>query len=110
MASPLGFRAHSSWSGASNVLAKGASLQDVCGVAVWSSPHTFIKFYSLDMDSTPGTHVCWVNFSVSVLIALRRTLCFTSKYLFHFWITALQVHSFFHDCSLRQVVPFRSHS
>lgn len=95
MASPLGFRAHSTWSGTSNVLAKGASLQDVCGVAVWSSPHTFIKFYSLDMDSNPGTHVCCVNFSVSILIALSCTVCFASKYLFHFWITALQLHSFF---------------
>lgn len=57
LALPLGVRAHFSLGVASSkALAKGASLQDVCAVAGWSL-HTFIKFYSLDLDSTPGSKV-----------------------------------------------------
>ncbi len=28
-----------------------------CDAAGWSSPHTFVRFYSLDLDSTPGSQV-----------------------------------------------------
>lgn len=30
------------------------SLQEVCDAVGWSSLHTFIRFYSLDLDYTPG--------------------------------------------------------
>ncbi len=36
----------------SKALISGVALQEVCDVAGWSSPHTFIRFYSLDLDST----------------------------------------------------------
>lgn len=53
--SPLQVRANSTRSVASTrVLLSGASLQEVCDAAGWSSPHTFIRFYSLDLLVTPG--------------------------------------------------------
>ncbi len=57
-ASPLGVRAHSTRGIASSMaLARGAPLQQVCDAAGWSSPHTFVRFYSLDVHATPGSHV-----------------------------------------------------
>ena len=57
-ASPRGLRAHSTRGVASSsALARGAPLQQVCDAAGWSSPHTFIRFYSLDVHATPGSHV-----------------------------------------------------
>ncbi|XDV31033.1 hypothetical protein PO909_033810 [Leuciscus waleckii] len=57
-ASPIGLRAHSTRGVASSsALARGAPLQHVCDAAGWSSPHTFIRFYSFDVHSTPGSHV-----------------------------------------------------
>ncbi len=57
-ASPLGVRAHSTRGVASSMaLARGAPLQQVCDAAGWSSPHTFVRFYSLDVHATPGSHV-----------------------------------------------------
>ncbi len=38
----------------SKALISGVALQEVCDVAGWSSPHTFIRFYSLDLDSRPS--------------------------------------------------------
>ncbi len=38
-------------------LISGVALQEVCDAAGWSSPHTFIRFYSLDLDSPPGSQV-----------------------------------------------------
>ena len=38
-------------------LLAGVSLQEVCDAAGWASPHTFIKHYSLDLSSTPGSQV-----------------------------------------------------
>ncbi len=38
-------------------LISGVAFQEVCDVAGRSSPHTFIRFYSLDLDSTPGSQV-----------------------------------------------------
>lgn len=56
--SPLAVRAHSTRSmAASTALLSGVSLQDVCDAAGWSSPHTFVRFYSLDLSSTPGAQV-----------------------------------------------------
>ncbi len=57
-ASPLRVRAHSTRGVASSMaLARGAPLQQVCDAAGWSSPHTFVRFYSLDVHATPGSHV-----------------------------------------------------
>ncbi len=57
-ASPLGVRAYSTRGVASSMaLARGAPLQQVCDAAGWSSPHTFVRFYSLDVHATPGSHV-----------------------------------------------------
>ncbi|CAM4558277.1 unnamed protein product [Leuciscus chuanchicus] len=56
--SPLAVRSHSTRSmAASKALISGVSLQDVWDAAGWSSPHTFVRFYSLDLDSAPGSHV-----------------------------------------------------
>ncbi len=56
--SPMAVRSHSTRSMvASKALISGVALQEVCDVAGWSSPHTFIRFYSLDPDSTPGSQV-----------------------------------------------------
>lgn len=43
------------WSMASSkALLSGTSLQEVYDEARWSFPHTFIRFYSLDLPITPG--------------------------------------------------------
>ncbi len=58
LTSPLGLRAHSTRAVASSqAVLKGSSLEDVCAAAGWSSPGTFIKFYSLDMRTAPGSRV-----------------------------------------------------
>lgn len=58
MALPLGFKVYSTWSDAfSRSLSKGAPLQDVCAAVGCSSPQTFMWFYSLDIDSNPGSQV-----------------------------------------------------
>lgn len=41
----------------SKAILTGASLQDVFDEPVWSSPHTFVRFYNLDLCSTPGSQV-----------------------------------------------------
>ncbi|XDV34775.1 hypothetical protein PO909_004902, partial [Leuciscus waleckii] len=56
--SPLLIKAHSTRGVASSrALLAGVSLQEVCDAAGWASPHTFIKHYSLDLPSTPGSQV-----------------------------------------------------
>lgn len=56
--SPLGIRAHSTRSVASSqALFRGALLEDICVAAGWSSPHTFVRFYNLDLDMTPGSQI-----------------------------------------------------
>lgn len=53
---PLAIRAHSTRSMvASKALLSGVSLQEVCDAVGWVSPHTFIRFYSLDLDSKLGS-------------------------------------------------------
>jgi len=47
----------------SRALLSGVPLQEICEAAGWATPHTFIKFYSLHLPSTPGAQVlspCWV--------------------------------------------------
>ncbi len=56
--SPLGVRAHSTRSmAASKAFSSGTSLQDICDAAGWSTPLTFVRFYSLDLQATPGSSV-----------------------------------------------------
>ncbi len=54
--SPLSLRAHSTRGVASSqALFRGLPLEDIC--AGWSSPHTFVRFYNLDVDTAPGSQV-----------------------------------------------------
>ncbi len=56
--SPIGVRAHlTGGMAASKALSVGVALQDICSVADWSSLHTFVRFYNLDLTSTPGSQV-----------------------------------------------------
>ncbi len=58
LTSPLRLRAHSTRAVASSqAFLKGSSMEEICAVAGWSSPSTFIKFYSLDMRMAPGSRV-----------------------------------------------------
>ncbi len=53
--STVALRAHSSRGKASSrALLSGVPLQEICDVAGWSTPHTFIWFYSLILPSMPG--------------------------------------------------------
>ncbi len=63
--SPLSVRAHSTRSVASSqALFRGVPLEEICVAAGWSSPHTFIRFYNLDLDTAPGSQVLSVWTSV----------------------------------------------
>ncbi len=56
--SPLSLRAHSTRDIASSqALFRGVPLEDICVAAGWSSPHTFVKFYNLDVDTAPGSQI-----------------------------------------------------
>ncbi len=56
--SPLSLRAHSTRGVASSqALFRGVPLEDICVAAGWSSPHTFVRFYNLDIDTAPGSQV-----------------------------------------------------
>ncbi len=56
--SPLSLRAHSTRGIASSqALFRGVPLEDICVAAGWSSPHTFVRFYNLDVDTAPGSQV-----------------------------------------------------
>ncbi len=56
--SPLSLRAHSTRGVASSqALFRGVPLEDICVAAGWSSPHTFVRFYNLDVDTAPGSQV-----------------------------------------------------
>ena len=62
--SPLAVRAHSTRSmAASKALLSGVSLHYICDAAGWSSPHTFVRFYDLDLGLVPsqGTRVTYVT-------------------------------------------------
>ncbi len=56
--SPLSLRAHSTRGVASSqALFRGVPLEDICVAAGWSSPHTFVRFYNLDVDTAPGSQI-----------------------------------------------------
>ncbi len=56
--SPLSLRAHSTRGVASSqALFRGVPLEDICVAAGWSSPHIFVRFYNLDVDTAPGSQV-----------------------------------------------------
>ncbi len=56
--SPLSLRAHSTRGVASSqALFRGVPLEDICVAAGRSSPHTFVRFYNLDVDTAPGSQV-----------------------------------------------------
>ncbi len=56
--SPLSLWAHSTRGVASSqALFRGVPLEDICVEAGWSSPHTFVRFYNLDVDTAPGSQV-----------------------------------------------------
>ncbi len=56
--SPLSVRAHSTRSVASSqALFRGVPLEEICVAAGWSSPHTFVRFYNLDLDTAPVSQV-----------------------------------------------------
>ncbi len=56
--SPLDIRAHSTRGVASSTaLFRGVPLEDICMVPGRSSPHTFVKFYNLDVNTAPGSQV-----------------------------------------------------
>ncbi len=56
--SPLSLRVHSTRGVASSqALFRGVPLEDICVAAGWSSPHTFVRFYNLDVDTAPGSQV-----------------------------------------------------
>lgn len=55
---PLVIRAHSTRiMAAFKALLSGVSFQKVCDAASWASPHSFIKLYSQDIESTSGSKV-----------------------------------------------------
>ncbi len=56
--SPLSLRAHSTRGVASSqALFRGVLLEDICVAAGRSSPHTFVRFYNLDIDTAPGSQI-----------------------------------------------------
>ncbi len=56
--SPLSLRVHSTRGVASSqALFRGVPLEHICVAAGWSSPHTFVKFYNLDVDMAPGSQI-----------------------------------------------------
>ncbi len=49
---PIGVRAHSTRGIASSwAWSSGVSISDICEVAGWSSPSTFVRFYNLDVPA-----------------------------------------------------------
>ncbi len=56
--SPLGVKAHSTRGmAASKAFPAGVPIQDICDAAGWSTPLTFVRFYDLDLQATPGSSV-----------------------------------------------------
>lgn len=54
--SPVDIRAHSTRGVASlHALLRGVPLEDICMAAGWSSPHTFVRLYNLDVNTAPGS-------------------------------------------------------
>ncbi len=56
--SPLGAKAHSTRGmAASKAFLTGVPIQDICDAAGWSTPLSFVRFYDLDLQATPGSSV-----------------------------------------------------
>ncbi len=56
--SSLGVKAHSTRGmAASKAFFAGVPIQDICDAAGWSTPLTFVRFYDLDLQATPGSVV-----------------------------------------------------
>ncbi len=56
--SALNIRSHSNRGVASSTaLFRGVPLEDILMAAGWSSPHTFVRFYNLDVNTAPGSQV-----------------------------------------------------
>lgn len=54
---PAGLRAHSTRGLATSwALFRGVSIQEVCAAACWTSPHTFARFYRLDVTAPNLAH------------------------------------------------------
>lgn len=54
---PKGLRAHSTRGMATSwALFRGISIQEICAAASWSSPHTFARFYRLDVTEPSLAH------------------------------------------------------
>ncbi|KAK0133511.1 hypothetical protein N1851_030971 [Merluccius polli] len=48
---PLGLKAHSTRGMATSwALFRGVSVRDICAAACWATPHTFVRFYRLDVS------------------------------------------------------------
>lgn len=55
--SPPGLRAHSTRGMATSwALFKGVSIQDICAAESWASPHTFVRYYRLDVTEPSLAH------------------------------------------------------
>ncbi len=75
--SPLDIRAHSTRGVASSTaLFRGVPLDDICMAAGWASPHTFVKFYNLDVNTARGYQVLsnWTSCDFGVLVCNRPDL------------------------------------
>ncbi len=54
---PMGLRAHSTRGTATSLaLFKGVSVKDICKAASWALPHTFVRFYRLDVTAPSLAH------------------------------------------------------
>ncbi len=54
---PAGLKAHSTRSMATSwALLKGVRVEDICVAASWASPHTFARFYRLDVSGPSLAH------------------------------------------------------
>ncbi|XP_063350743.2 uncharacterized protein LOC134642723 [Pelmatolapia mariae] len=57
LALPHGVRAHSTRGMATSwALFKGVPVADICAAASWASPHTFVRFYRLDVTAPSVAH------------------------------------------------------
>ncbi|XP_067306913.1 uncharacterized protein [Pseudorasbora parva] len=73
---PGNIRAHSTRGlAASWALFRGVSLQDICSAASWASPHTFVRYYRLDVTRTSGG---WGLPNPAFLMCDTHSLCFMS--------------------------------
>lgn len=74
---PEGLRAHSAHGLATSwALFKGVLIQDICVAASWALPHTFVRFYWLDVTEPSLVHsLLSVKKKKSVKKKCRGLLC-----------------------------------